>query len=69
MIAIRSAIVTTAPYSMAYVFRALAGLEPACVPLGLGNQAVKASITLSVSASVVPSRAMAVMVGVLTHTM
>lgn len=65
MIAILSAIVTTAHYRMAYMSRALAGLEPACVPLGLGGQAVSPSITLSVSASVAPSRVIAVTVGVL----
>ena len=45
-------------------FRALAGLEPACVPLGLGSQSVSSAITLSVSASVAPLRTMAVTVGV-----
>lgn len=43
---------------------ALAGLEPACVPLGLDGYAVKASMTRSVSSSVAFLSVSAVTVGV-----
>lgn len=46
-------------------FRALAGLEPARVPLGLDSQAVSSSTIRSVSSSVAPLRVIAVTVGVL----
>lgn len=58
MIAIRLAIV------ILLKFRALAGLEPARVPLGLDSQAVSPSIIRSVSASVTPFSVIAVTVGV-----
>lgn len=49
---------------MADMFRALAGLEPASMLLGLDGQAVSPSITRSVSASVTPLRIIAVTAGV-----
>lgn len=66
MIVIRSAIVITLPNSMADMFRALAGLEPARVPLGLDGQAVSPSTIRSVSASVASLRVIVVTVGVST---
>lgn len=48
--------------------RALAGLEPACVPLGLAGQAVRRLISSSVSVSVASLRVMAFRIGVLMYT-
>lgn len=48
--------------------RALAGLEPARVPLGLDSQAVRRLISSSVSVSVASLRVMAFRIGVLMYT-
>lgn len=48
--------------------RALAGLEPARVPLGLDGQAVRRLISSSVSVFVASLRVMAFRIGVLMYT-
>ena len=68
MIAVQMVIVIAASF-MVGMSRAPAGLEPACVPPGPDGQAVSPSIILNVSVSVVPSRTIAVTVGVSMCTM
>lgn len=64
-----SAIVVTALFmEWLMCLRALAGLEPARVPLGLDGQAVRRLISSSVSVSVASLRVMAFRIGVLMYT-